>query len=164
MRSFIKAPLKAAIGPVNLDKSLKTVLGIFNHEIRKKVQLTYEVNHHLSIIGSDIKLFQLWSNLIKNALEAMEEKTHRQLIIRSIETHNTISIAIANNGEMIEESLRKKIFDKFFSTKLKKSGTGLGLSIVQSILEDHNAHIDLESLPELTTFKITFNTSKDGSN
>jgi PAS domain S-box-containing protein len=164
LRTFVRNSPDDQFKPVNLHETIQTVLSVFNHEIRKKVQLTYDVNHHLSIIGSDIKLFQLWSNLIKNALEAMEEKNSRQLIIRSIETHNTVSIAIANNGEMIEENLRKKIFDKFFSTKLKKSGTGLGLSIVQSILEDHNAHIDLESLPELTTFKITFNTSKDGSN
>jgi signal transduction histidine kinase len=57
---------------------------------------------------------------------------------------------------MIPAELREKIFDKFFSTKTHKSGTGLGLSIVKTIIEEHNAQLDLESNEGLTTFVVTF--------
>lgn len=160
MRSFIKAPLKAAIGPVNLDKSLKTVLGIFNHEIRKKVSLNYEVDETLEILGFDIKLFQLWSNLVKNALEAMSEVPKGNLSIYSSSDDKTISINISNNGPMIPEEIQGKIFNKFFSTKLHKSGTGIGLSIVKTILEDHNADIKFTSTPVCTTFSVIFRKTK----
>lgn len=143
--------------PINVFQTIQTVLTIFSHKIRKKIKLHCTVDDSIMIFGSEVKMFQLWSNIIKNALEAMEEKTNGQLSIESSVESDKVNIHIANNGDMIPEQIQKVIFNKFFSTKLNKSGTGLGLSIVKSILEDHNASISFDSNPILTTFTITFN-------
>jgi signal transduction histidine kinase len=148
--------VNASFAPTNLDQTLKTVLSVFNHDIRKKIILNYAVDNALEINADEIKLFQLWSNLIKNAIEAMDEQQNRILSIYSVDEKNTIKICIANNGEMISEEIKAQIFNKFFTTKHHKSGTGLGLSIVSSIISDHNAEIQLESTQEQTTFSVIF--------
>jgi PAS domain S-box-containing protein len=165
LRTFVRNSPDDMPKPVILHQTLQTVLTVFSHEIRKKIKLIYDVNTSTMIIGSEVKLFQLWSNIIKNAIEAMDEQTNGQLTIISSEENNKMHIHISNNGEMIPEHIQKVMFEKFFSTKLNKSGTGLGLSIVKSILEDHNATIVFESNKELTTFTLTFNTIvTDGKN
>jgi len=156
LKTFIKSPENDLLKDIHLHSSLQSVLSIFNHEIRNKVILEFDVASNLVIKGYEVKLFQLWSNLIKNALEAMQQSNERKLIIRASEQSNSIHVAISNTGEMIPAELREKIFDKFFSTKTHKSGTGLGLSIVKTIIEEHNARLDLESNEDLTTFVVTF--------
>jgi PAS domain S-box-containing protein len=158
LRTFMKGSgsVNASFAPTNLDQTLKTVLSVFNHDIRKKIILNYAVDNALEINADEIKLFQLWSNLIKNAIEAMDEQQNRILSIYSVDEKNTIKICIANNGEMISEEIKAQIFNKFFTTKHHKSGTGLGLSIVSSIISDHNAEIQLESTQEQTTFSVIF--------
>jgi signal transduction histidine kinase len=52
-------------------------------------------------------------------------------------------IRVSDNGPGIPESIQKKIFQPFFTTK--EEGTGLGLSIASRIIKDHNGQIDLES-------------------
>ena len=165
LRTFVRNSPDDMHKPVLVHQTLQTVLAVFSHEIRKKTKLNYNVNTSTMIIGSEVKLFQLWSNIIKNAIEAMDERSNGELSIISSEENNKIHIHISNNGEIIPEHIQKVMFNKFFSTKLNKSGTGLGLSIVKSILEDHNGKIVFESNKELTTFTLTFNTIKtDGKN
>jgi signal transduction histidine kinase len=162
LRTFIKNPANDQLKEINLHHSLQSVLSIFSHEIRNKIVLEFEVVEQLSIEGYEVKLFQLWSNLIKNAIEAMQETDEKKLIIRSSQTKDKINIAISNTGENIPEELKQKIFDKFFSTKSHKSGTGLGLSIVKTIIEDHGAELTLESNESITTFVVSFKKNQNG--
>ena len=55
----------------------KTVLTIFNYELKRNIDVEFTVPDSLSLLGFDIKLFQLWSNIIKNAIEAMDDKKER---------------------------------------------------------------------------------------
>jgi signal transduction histidine kinase/tetratricopeptide (TPR) repeat protein len=160
LRTYVRRNPDAQHQEINLDFTLKTVLSVFNHEIQKKVKLIYQVDEKLTINGAEVKLFQLWSNLIKNAIEAMEDRDNSVLMITAEKTTDHIHVHISNNGEMIPPDHRERIFDKFFSTKLDKSGTGLGLSIVRSIADDHNAILNLESSEEKTTFTISFKLEK----
>ena len=86
MRSFIKDPKNQRKLPVNLKDNISTVLNIFNYELKRNVDVQLNVPNDLTIIGVDIKLFQLWSNLIKNAIESMDERKERgELIITAKE-------------------------------------------------------------------------------
>jgi signal transduction histidine kinase len=119
--------------------------------------LFFDVDNTLSIEGFDIKLFQLWSNLIKNAIESMEETGQRGLLkIYSTETPTEILISIENNGPQIPLEIQEKIFEKFYTTKSRKNGSGLGLSIVKNIIDDHQASVIVESTNQITKFIITF--------
>jgi len=157
LRSFIKEQKSSVKGPVNLQQNIFTVLNIFNFEIKKSVDVQFNVDKDLVIQGIDIRLFQLWSNLIKNAIESMQENEGRGLLrILSTETDTFIQISIENNGPQIPIEIQERIFDKFFTTKGHKTGSGLGLSIVSSVLQEHNAKIDLISNELVTKFMIKF--------
>ena len=117
----------------------------------------FALSENCFIEGYDIKLFQLWSNLIKNAIEAMEETDKRgNLRIFDIESKTGITIVVENNGPKIPDEIQSEIFNKFYTTKSEKNGTGLGLNIVKNVIQDHNAKIELDSTDERTQFKITF--------
>ena len=157
LRTFIKDHQHGTKGPVNLHQNISTVLSVFDYEIRRNTDLQFEVDRNLIIQAHDIKLFQLWSNIIKNGLESMEENQGRGLLhIYSTETNKSISISLENNGPMISKEVQARIFEKFYTTKAAKNGTGLGLNIVKNILDEHDATISLDSDEQLTTFTITF--------
>jgi C4-dicarboxylate-specific signal transduction histidine kinase len=157
LRTFIKDHQHGTKGPVNLHQNISTVLSVFDYEIRRNTDLQFEVDRNLTMHAHDIKLFQLWSNIIKNGLESMEENQGRGLLhIFSTETDKAISISIGNNGPMISKEVQARIFEKFYTTKSAKNGTGLGLNIVKNILDEHDASISLDSNELLTTFTITF--------
>ena len=107
-------------------------------------------------MGYDIKLFQLWSNIVKNALEAMSEQKDRYLGIFAEKSENELKVIFENNGPKIPKAIVGSIFTKSYTTKSKASGSGLGLSIVENVLKEHDANISLESEESLTKFIITF--------
>ena len=161
LRSFIKEPQNTSKGVVNLRENITTVLTIFNYELKRNIDVEFTVPDSLSLLGFDIKLFQLWSNIIKNAIEAMGDKKERgQLKIKGKKTKNGIEISFENNGPVIPKQIQQKIFDKYFTTKSGQNGSGLGLSIVKNVLNMHNATITLNSTPVSTTFTIFFNESQ----
>ena len=158
LRSFIKEPQNTSKGMVNLRENITTVLTIFNYELKRNIDVEFTVPDSLSILGFDIKLFQLWSNIIKNAIEAMDDKKERgKLIINGKKTKKGIELSIENNGPLIPEKIQQKIFEKYFTTKSGQNGSGLGLSIVKNVLSMHNATISLNSTSVSTTFTIFFN-------
>ena len=161
LRSFIKEKKNTLKGRVNLRDNIQTVLNIFNHNIKNNIDLSFEVDEKIEIKGFDVRLFQLWSNLIKNSIECMEEMTEvKKLNVFSRIHSKTISVIVENNGPVIPDHLINKIFEKFYTTKGSKNGSGLGLSIVKNVLEEHNAKISVKSTKEKTQFKITFNKEK----
>jgi signal transduction histidine kinase len=65
-------------------------------------------------------------------------------------------VIFENNGPQIPAVVLENMFNKFYTTKGKKSGSGLGLSIVKNITEEHNADISVTSDDDKTKFIITF--------
>jgi two-component system NtrC family sensor kinase len=157
VRSFIKTESAVDRARVNLHDNIATVLSIFNYELKRNINLVFDVNQNICIDGYDIKLFQLWSNLIKNAIEAMEEYPNKNITVRSVLHDGKVDILVENTGLAIDAAIVEKIFKKFFTTKQGKNGTGLGLSIVKNVVDEHGGKISVTSSAEVTTFKVTFN-------
>lgn len=141
----------------NVRENISTVLGVFNYELRQNVDLKFEVDPKLEMVGYDVKLFQLWSNLIKNAFEAMDDQDEKYIGIFSHVDQNQLRLTFENNGPKIPDEVMENMFKKFYTTKSKKSGSGLGLSIVKNILSEHRATIEVTSNEHLTKFIVTFN-------
>ena len=139
---------------VHLRSSIQTVLSIFSHELKKGMDLNMQVSDNIYIYGYEAKIYQIWSNIIKNALDAMKSKGI--ITISAFENSEYITVKISNNGPMIPEKIREKIFDKFFTTKDESSGTGLGLNIVKQVMDEHRGQVSLESDEKLTTFIFNF--------
>ena len=65
-----------------------------------------------------------------------------------------VDVHIRNNGPAIPESIKSRIFKKFYTTKQKRHGTGLGLSIVSNLVAEHKGEISLTSNAEETVFTV----------
>ena len=160
LRLFIREKRNTESGTVNIKSNIETVLNIFSHKIQNQVDLTVNLDPDIHVKGFDVRLFQLWSNLIKNALECMEGQNEKLLKLYSEVSPSSYTITVENNGPEIKGEFKRKIFNKFFTTKGKRNGSGMGLSIVKNVLEEHQGKIDLKSDAMTTRFIIKFNRIK----
>ncbi len=145
---------KAAIQKVDVHKGLETTLLILKYKLRKKnISVTREYAEDLPQIkayGSELN--QVWTNLIVNAVDAMQEGG--KLKVRTRLEPTDILIEIRDNGAGIPESIRSRIFEPFFTTKPVGEGTGLGLDTVARIVRRHRGNIRFESKPGDTCFQV----------
>ncbi len=80
-----------------------------------------------------------------------------KLVFRTIQENNNLHIEIEDTGGGIDETIKAKIFDPFFSTKDK--GLGLGLSVVYKIINKHNGQIQIFNTKNGTRMRVTFLTN-----
>lgn len=106
------------------------------------------------------KLIIAFRNLIKNAIEAMDNNNKESLIYLSsyheiLDCQEFFTVSITDTGNGINENDLRRIFEPYFTSKDK--GTGIGLSIVEKIINEHNGMIDVDSIiGEGTTFFVRF--------
>ena len=142
--------------PVDLQQGLESTLKMLNHKIRgKNITLHKDFQPHLPPVkGNAGELNQVWTNLLDNALDALEP--NGELRIRTAEEGGLVHVIISDNGSGIPEDIQSRIFEPFFSTKGVGQGTGLGLDIVKRILDLHQANVQVKSEPGKTEFVVTF--------
>ena len=97
---------------------------------------------------------QVWTNLIDNAIDAVEQGG--TINISGEVDHHYAMIYVKDNGSGIPEEAKGQIFDPFFTTKKIGEGTGLGLDIVGRIIRNHKADIRFKSQPGETEFTVCF--------
>lgn len=95
------------------------------------------------VLGNEGELMQVFTSIIVNALDAMED--HGTLALGTGTNENNVFIRIQDTGSGIPSFLINRIFEPFFTTKSEKGGTGLGLSIVDKIIKENNGRIDVTS-------------------
>jgi signal transduction histidine kinase len=96
-------------------------------------------------------LNQVWTNLIDNAVQAMNGQG--TLTIRTSLDGDYVRVEIGDTGPGIPEELRQRIFEPFFTTKPVGQGTGLGLDIsYRIVVERHGGDLRVESEPGDTRF------------
>ena len=141
-------PPKLKIQTISPSVVVDRVLQLLEHRLKSyNVRVQIERDQVLPAIDLDPEqLKELLVNIIVNACEAMTEGG--SIVIREEVEQNSFNVLqaivrVRDNGPGIPESIQKKIFQPFFTTK--EEGTGLGLSIASRIIKDHNGQIDLES-------------------
>ena len=106
----------------------------------------------ISILADRNQLSQVFLNLLKNAMQALEERDNGEITL-SIRQAERLWIEITDNGAGIPSEIREQVFVPFFTTKTE--GTGIGLSLCRQIVRHHGGHINItESRPGRTTFQI----------
>jgi signal transduction histidine kinase len=99
------------------------------------------------------ELNQVWTNIIDNAVDAMNRKG--EIKIKTYEEDRHVIVEIADNGPGIPKDIQSRIFEPFFTTKAPGQGTGLGLHISHDIIANrHHGQLLVESKPGETTFRI----------
>ncbi len=99
---------------------------------------------------------QVWTNIIDNAIDAMEGRPDSQLEIKTHKEREFVIVSIIDNGPGIPQDIIDRIFDPFFTTKAVGKGTGLGLEVVSQIIHQHNGKIDVKSEAGRTEFRVCF--------
>jgi C4-dicarboxylate-specific signal transduction histidine kinase len=138
IRSLLKTPAPAML-QLDLNGVIRDILEFMRNELgRQDVVLQIELCKTLCpILGNRIQLQQVLVNLIKNAIESMNESDARPLLVRvSTAVQGQLAVvAVEDFGSGFDAVAEKSMFDAFFTTK--REGMGVGLPICRSIVEAH---------------------------
>jgi signal transduction histidine kinase len=139
---------------VDLHGGIDDTLTIMHHRLKHGVTVRREYDRslpNLVVYGSELN--QVWTNLIDNAIDAMEGKG--EIVIRTGRDANDAVIEVTDNGPGIAPEVMPHLFEPFFTTKPLGEGTGLGLDIsYQTVVQRHGGEIRVESRPGRTTFQV----------
>ncbi len=118
------------------------------------VNITYKISEESAgsfFVGDREELFQVFSNLYRNSLQAKDDSI-MEIMISTKLIGSKIFIEFVDNGLGIEPNLLQHVFDPFFTTK--DEGTGLGLSVSKKIIENYHGTMNVQSSPLGTCFLI----------
>ena len=133
---------------VDVNGIIEKELNFFriNPFFRKQIVTQVHLAEKLpTILGNPLQIKQIVDNLIKNAIDAMEESSDKRLTIETSADAGTVSIKISDAGHGIPRAHMKKIFSPDFTTKLPGKGMGLGLASVKAMVEAYSGNISVES-------------------
>jgi signal transduction histidine kinase len=137
----------------NLTEGIETVLTLYQNQLKQGVELKRNYAELPPLLCYPDELNQVWTNLIHNALQAMDYRGTLSLDVT--QKDQQVDISITDTGMGIPEDIQPKIFEPFFTTKPPGEGSGLGLDIVKKIIEKHQGKIQFKSIPSQTTFTVT---------
>jgi PAS domain S-box-containing protein len=148
---------KVSFEVVDLNQVIRDILKDLDMVIKEK-KAVFEVQKLPAVPGNVIRLRQLFTNLISNALKYSRIDVTPHVKITASASDENVSISIRDNGIGFEEQYKEKIFGLFerLHTRDKYPGTGIGLSICKRIAELHNGTISAVSRPnEYSVFHVT---------
>jgi signal transduction histidine kinase len=146
---------------VDLHDGINSTIILLNSTMPGKIRIVREFGELPLVECLAGKINQVFMNIINNAVHALSDhidaiKDPHITIFSRVNTDETVTIEIEDNGPGMPESVKQRIFEPFFTTKAVGKGTGLGLSIVYSIIENHKGTLEVKTKQgEGTTFKIT---------
>ncbi len=120
-------------------------------EKASSVRFTNDIDAEVRVMGNGSKLIQVFVNLLRNSLIAMEaEQGFIEVRSRKVEKNRLKleSITVEDNGRGIPADVLPEIFDAFVSTRLDSKGTGLGLTVAEGIVTQHGGTISAANRPE----------------
>lgn len=146
-------PQAAALKVFSVQRALDDILLLFGSELNLNgIKLTKDWTEDFQVNGEEHHLKQVFINLLKNAVESMEQPGEIRILLKT-EDDSTFSISFKDSGIGISEKDLAAVFEPFFTTKA--SGTGLGLIVSQKIVQEHKGTLILSStVGEGTTAKI----------
>jgi len=149
------------IQEIDLHAGLNNTLKILHHKLKYGVKVNKEYQTDLpKVLACGGELNQVWTNLIDNAIDAMNGKG--KLTIRTSQENNCALIEIIDNGSGIPKELQPRIFEPFFTSKEVGKGSGLGLDISRRIVvEKHQGNLRFESQPGRTNFQVRIPLKRD---
>jgi signal transduction histidine kinase len=145
---------QAPIQSVDVHEGLDNTLVMLRHKLKEGIDVKREYAENLPNIqayGSELN--QVWTNIIDNAVDAMNGKG--KIFIKTRQDGEWVVVELEDNGPGIPEDIQEQIFSPFFTTKAVGKGTGLGLNISYKIIEKHSGEIKVFSKPGKTRFQVS---------
>jgi signal transduction histidine kinase len=145
---------QAPVQSIDIHEGLDNTLVMLRSELKKGVTVIREYSRDLPQIqayGSELN--QVWTNIIDNAVDAMNGTG--KITLKTYGQNGWLVVEIKDSGPGIPEEIQAKIFDPFYTTKPPGEGTGLGLNISHNIItQKHKGEISVKSKPGETCFQI----------
>ena len=142
---------------IRLKDLIENVANLMRTELRKP-NIVFESgcdSEYLTIQADEEMIEQVIINLVKNAIEAIEDMANGHISVWGRYSESSVIIDVTDNGPGIIKEAIGKIFVPFFTTK--KTGSGIGLSLSRQILQMHNGSLTVESEPHVkTVFSLRF--------
>ncbi|MXV49689.1 GHKL domain-containing protein [Pedobacter sp. HMF7647] len=140
----------------DIHTGIKNTITMLSHKLRKNnISLVedygQEVPKIMALVG---ELNQVWTNIIDNAIDALEPNKKGTITIKTRLDGEFIEITITDDGPGIPAEIQSRIYDPFFTTKEIGKGTGMGLEVVHRIINQHRGTIKFKSIPGQTSFII----------
>lgn len=142
LKKFVRLD-EAELQEADINKEMDLTLEIIRHETKNKVEIEKHYGEIPLIKCYPNMLNQVFTNILVNACQAIEEKG--KIIITTQFENNILTIKIKDNGKGIPQENLNKIFTVGYTTKGVGVGTGLGLAISQKIIAKHNGEIHVNS-------------------
>lgn len=160
LKRFARKP-DAMLGPVPLAPVVAGALSLFGSRFaEEEVTLAVEVPDDLTARAEEVRLEQVFVNLVGNALDALKGRGERRLSITAARQGRDILVTVADSGAGIDAAHRSAIFDPFFTTKPIGAGLGLGLSMSYNIIRDFGGRLALTTSGDGgSAFTITLQTA-----
>ncbi len=144
---------QAPVQDVDLTKGLENTLTIMGHKLKKGVTIKRDYSPTPLLVNSyGSELNQVWTNIIDNAVDAMQGKG--ELRIKTFLETDCAVVEIGDSGPGIPPDIQSRIFEPFFTTKEVGKGTGLGLDTTLRIVRKHRGSINVTSVPGDTRFQV----------
>jgi signal transduction histidine kinase len=145
---------QAPVQSVDVREGLDNTLIILHSKLKSGVTVVRDYAEDLPVIEAYAsELNQVWTNIIDNAIDAMDGEG--TLIVRARREDPWVVVEIEDSGHGIPEESLSLIFDPFFTTKGPGKGTGLGLNISRNlVVQKHQGQISVRSEPGSTCFAV----------
>ncbi len=139
---------------VDVHQGIENTIRLFSGKLKQGITVKRSYDDTIPkilVYGSELN--QVWTNLIDNAIDAMNNKGILELTTKN--KGDRLVVTITDSGAGISAEMRSRIFEPFFTTKPVGKGTGLGLDMVRRIVENrHHGSISLDSNPGRTSFSV----------
>lgn len=165
IRSFSSADKNYISSVININVSIRNALMMVTEHCKSHgIILSFKPEQHrFPVTGNIYKFEQVILNLIKNSIDALEEKKQvrefpfeMKILVKSFYDNDLVTITVEDTGIGIGEKNIENIMHPFYTTKESGKGTGLGLSISYGIIKEMNGDIRIKSTPMAgTTVVIT---------
>jgi PAS domain S-box-containing protein len=152
LKSYARQDNSGQMTQAKLTEGMDIVLTLYQNQLKQGVELIKNYQDIPAILCYPEDLNQVWTNLIHNALQAMNNQGRLEIAV--FQAASQVVVQVTDSGGGIPPEIQDKIFEPFFTTKPTGEGSGLGLGIVKKIVDKHQGKIEVESQPGRTTFSV----------
>lgn len=145
LRTYSHIDMSGGKGEFDMLKSIDNVLILYHNQIKASVEVIKSYEDIPEMLANWDELSQVWTNLIQNALYAMNGQGKLYISVANL-GNGFVEIRFKDTGCGIDETDHEKVFDPFYTTKPMGEGTGLGLDTCRKIVENHGGTICFESI------------------
>jgi two-component system, NtrC family, sensor kinase len=152
LKSYSHLDQDASAQEADLHEGIEETLELLDHFFARGITIhrRYGTIPRVPVFVDELN--QVWTNLIHNAVQALEGQG--EIAIETQSTDGGVAVRVIDNGPGIPDEVMPRMFEPLFTTKPRGEGSGLGLSIVRRILERHGGRVRVESQPGRTCFEV----------